>query len=270
PEQYVSGAKIPAVLLCHGFAGIKDFLLPAYAEAFAAAGFAALTFDYRGFGASEGERGRLNPTEQIIDIRNAITFLQTLPEVDPERIGLWGSSFGGANIIGTAAIDHRPRCLVAQLTFADGERMILGKLEAGEREKIVNTLKKASERQVLKNKTLSLTPDQILTDAESKDFFKKALETYPALQTKIPLLTLQWIIEFHPEELIRKIKRPILIISAENDLVCPAAESERLYEQANQPKELMVLKNTKHYDVYSGAPFSQSSRKAVDWFQRYL
>ncbi|HEX3044615.1 MAG TPA: hypothetical protein VHY08_07655, partial [Bacillota bacterium] len=47
PEQYVSGAKIPAVLLCHGFAGIKDFLLPAYAEAFAAAGFAALTFDYR-------------------------------------------------------------------------------------------------------------------------------------------------------------------------------------------------------------------------------
>jgi fermentation-respiration switch protein FrsA (DUF1100 family) len=143
-------------------------------------------------------------------------------------------------------------------------------LDAGEQEKILNTLKKASQRQVLKNKTLSLTPDQILTDAESKDFFKKALETYPALQTKIPLLTLQWIIEYHPEELIGKFQRPILIIGAEHDLVCPVTESERLYEQANQPKELMVIRNTKHYDVYNGAPFSQSSRKAVDWFQRYL
>ncbi|MCL6588986.1 MAG: alpha/beta hydrolase [Firmicutes bacterium] len=70
------------------------------AQAFAAAGFAALTFDYQSFGASEGERGRLNPAEQIIDIRSFITFLQTLPEVEPERIGLWGSSYGGANILG--------------------------------------------------------------------------------------------------------------------------------------------------------------------------
>jgi dipeptidyl aminopeptidase/acylaminoacyl peptidase len=270
PDGYQSGTKIPAVLLCHGFAGIKEFLLPAYAQAFAAAVFAALTFDYRGFGASEGERGRLKPAEQITDIRNAITFLQTLPEVDPERIGLWGSSFGGANIIGAAAVDPRPRCLVVQLSFADGERMILGNKDSGEREKILNTLKKASERLVLKNKSLSLTPDQILTDAESKEFFKNALESYPALQTKIPLLTLQQIIEYHPEELIAKIQRPILIIGAEDDQVCPVTESERLYARANQPKELLVIKKTKHYDVYSGDPFSKSSQKAIDWYRRYL
>jgi len=62
-------------------------------------GYAVLAFDYRGFGESEGERGRLVPAEQMTDIRNAVTYMQTLGEVDPERIGLWGTSFGGANAI---------------------------------------------------------------------------------------------------------------------------------------------------------------------------
>jgi fermentation-respiration switch protein FrsA (DUF1100 family) len=270
PDQYEPGTALPAIILCHGFAGIKEFLLPEYAKSFAATGYIALLFDYRGFGESEGERGRLVPAEQVVDIRNAITFMETLPEVDPARIGLWGSSFGGANVITTTAIDQRVRCLVAQLTFGSGERMILGDLEAAEREKLLGTLKKARERMVIKNKSLSLTPDQILTDTDSKAFYQSSLQKYPALQTKIPLTTLQHIIEYKPEVSIANLSIPVLIIGADQDIVCPVLESRRLFEKAVEPKELFIIENAKHYDVYSGENFVKSSGKAREWFDKYL
>ena len=82
PEQYAEGEKYPVIILCHGFSGIREILLPSYAETFAAAGYISLIFDYRGFGDSEGERGRLIPSEQVVDIRNAITFMEAQPEAD--------------------------------------------------------------------------------------------------------------------------------------------------------------------------------------------
>ncbi len=126
PDSLGEGCRLPAVVLCHGFSGIREILLPPYADFFSQNGFAACVFDYRGFGDSEGERGRLVPAEQVVDIRNAITFLETLPQVDPARIGLWGTSFGGANAIYAAAIDTRVKCLSVQITFGSGERMVAG------------------------------------------------------------------------------------------------------------------------------------------------
>src|SRR6516164_2039722 len=97
PVDLKANERRPGVVLCHGFTGVRSLILGDYAKAFAQAGFVALTFDYRGYGGSEGIRRRLIPMEQIDDIRNAISFFETLPEVDPDRIGLWGTSFGGAN-----------------------------------------------------------------------------------------------------------------------------------------------------------------------------
>ena len=97
PSDYKAGERRPAIVLCHGFTGIRSLILGDYAKVFCAAGFVVLTFDYRGYGGSEGTRRRLIPLEQIDDIRNAISVVETLPVVDPNRIGLWGTSFGGAN-----------------------------------------------------------------------------------------------------------------------------------------------------------------------------
>ena len=108
----------PGVVLCHGFTGIKELILPYYARRFAEAGFAALAFDYRGFGESEGPRGRLIPLEQVNDIRNAVTFLEAQPEVDAVRIGLWGTSFGGAHVPYVAGIDERVKAAVARSVSA--------------------------------------------------------------------------------------------------------------------------------------------------------
>ncbi len=187
-----AGAQdMPAVVLAHGFSGVKELLLPAYGNRLAAAGFVTLAFDYRGFGGSEGERGRLVPLEQMADIRNAITFLQTLPEVNADAIGLWGSSFGGANSLRVAAVDGRVKAVVAQLTFASGERMVTGKMSPDERRKLADALKKAREREVTKNRPLRLPPGQLITDDDSKAFFARALREYPDLaDAKIPFTLL--------------------------------------------------------------------------------
>ena len=260
----------PAIILCHGFAGIKSILLPPYAEAFAAAGFVALVFDYRGFGASEGERGRLVPIEQVRDIRNAITYLQSRDEVDPERIGLWGTSFGGANAITTAAIDTRVRCLAVQITFGSGERMVAGDMDADGRARLETMLAKAWQRAVVRNKPMTLTFEQILTDEDSKAFYQRTITEHPDLATKLPLLTIRESLEYKPEQQLAHIAVPILIIGAGGDIVCPVSESQRLYELAQEPKKLHIIAGARHYDVYEGDYFTESSGLQTEWFSTYL
>ena len=119
PDGLAQGQKAPAIILAQGFAGEKEAILPDYAEQFVRAGFVALVFDYRYFGDSEGEpRHQLFPHEQVEDVRNAITWVSDQPEVDSERIGLWGISFGGGIVIYTATYDRRVKAVVAQVPLA--------------------------------------------------------------------------------------------------------------------------------------------------------
>jgi len=270
PDSCSDGDRLPAVVLCHGFSGIREILLLPYAELFAQNGFAALVFDYRGFGDSEGERGRLVPAEQVVDIRNAITFMETLPQVDPMRIGLWGTSFGGANAIYTAAIDKRVKCISVQITFASGERMVAGGMNDEAREKLLSTLQKAWQRAVTKNKPMYLNMDQILTDPDSKEFYKKTVEIHPKLKNRLPLMTIKESMECRPEDHIADLGIPVMIIGATGDIVCPVQESKILYEKALEPKELFIIDGARHYDVYEGEYFKLSAGKALDWYNKYL
>src|SRR5439155_1410144 len=84
-----------AAVQCHGYTGIKDLYLPDNARTLAQAGYVVMTFDYKGWGESAGPRSRLAPYSRVADVQAAMTFLGTLPEVDAERIGLYGTSYGG-------------------------------------------------------------------------------------------------------------------------------------------------------------------------------
>ena len=98
----------PAVVMAHGFSAVKEMYLDSFAEVFAAAGLNVLVFDNRCFGASDGEpRQEIDPWAQVRDYRNAITYLNTMPEVDPGRIGIWGSSYSGGHVLVVGAIDRR-------------------------------------------------------------------------------------------------------------------------------------------------------------------
>jgi dienelactone hydrolase len=109
------------VILAHGWTGVREQRLDAFAERFAAAGLAALVFDYRHFGASEGQpRSLLDIGRQLADWRAAVTYARSLEGIDAERVALWGSSFSGGHVIETAARDPRIAAVVAQVPFIDG------------------------------------------------------------------------------------------------------------------------------------------------------
>jgi len=138
PEGLAAGEQRPALLLCHGWGGLKQHLSAAYAPRFCDEGYVVLTFDYRGWGESDGRlvpateeplptgveivslqarvvREVVDPIEQALDVRNCLDFLVGEDLVDPDRVGLWGSSYGGGMVVWTAAHDHRVKAMVAQV-----------------------------------------------------------------------------------------------------------------------------------------------------------
>src|SRR3990167_1700966 len=101
-----AGQAVPLVLMAHGFGGTRDMQLEQYAQRFNAAGMATLIFDYRSFGASDGQpRNRLNPQDEIADWHAALACVRTLSGVDRSRIALWGTSFAGGLVVSVAAQD---------------------------------------------------------------------------------------------------------------------------------------------------------------------
>lgn len=268
PEEITVNA--PAILLCHGFAGVKELLLPSFAEYFANSGYVAMTFDYRGFGGSGGEPGRLVPALQIEDIKNAISFLAECPEVDSNRIALWGTSFGGANAIIAASGDSRVKALSVQLTFADGERVITSGMSQAEKDKFLGTIEKMKEKKNSTGKEMMVPIVKVLTDEQSKAFYDEYADEYSALKIKIPFLTVAETLNHKPVNSISKVNVPILVVAATNDSVNPVTESYALFEAANEPKELFELEGATHYEVYKGKPFELAAAKQLEWFDTYL
>jgi cephalosporin-C deacetylase-like acetyl esterase len=116
-----SGDPVPTIVMAHGFSAVKEMFLDRFAEAFAAGGLGALVFDHRNFGASDGEpRQEIDPWAQVRDYRHAISFTQTRPEVDADRIGVWGSSYSGGHALVLGAIDKRIKCVVCQVPLVSG------------------------------------------------------------------------------------------------------------------------------------------------------
>jgi len=120
------------------------------------------------------------------------------------------------------------------------------------------------------NKNMQVPIHRVLTDEQSIEFYNKVEDDFPGLKITIPFLTIKETMEHKPERYLSAIHIPILIIGAENDKVNPPAESEILYEKANEPKELHIIKGAAHYELYEGERFNEVVTKQVSWFKTYL
>src|SRR5262247_2595289 len=115
--------KVPTIVMAHGFSAVKEMYLDRFADAFAAAGLGAVVFDNRNFGASDGQpRQEIDPWAQVRDYRHAITWTRTQGEINPDRIGVWGSSYSGGHALVVGAIDRRVKCVVSQVPLISGHR----------------------------------------------------------------------------------------------------------------------------------------------------
>lgn len=271
PDGREEGERTPAVVLAHGFIGIKELILPQYAERFTTQGWVALTFDYRGFGTSEGQRGRLLALEQVEDIRNAVTYVRTRSEVDPDRIGLWGTSYGCGLVVYAAALDERVKAVVAQIGIADGLTSATRALNPQQIEALRAGIEQDRKQRVLTGRGMYVDPFAIIPDPEMIAFIERYLPTIPHLKTQILFQYVEAHIEFSPISVVDRIApRALLIIAAEHDVICPADELKRMYDRAGSPKKFALVEGVTHFQCYEGQGLERTCGEAIEWYKAHL
>ena len=272
PDGLGPGEKRAAILLCHGYTGVKDLYLPDNARALNQAGYVAMTFDYKGWGDSEGSRSRLAPYSRVMDVQAAMTFLGLQPEVDEEQIGLYGTSYGGATVSWVGAVDQRAQCIVSVVGIGHGQRWMSRVRRVDEWFDLQERSKADRERRATTGKSELVERSEILLpDRQSAELAAAARRNNPAAINTIPLEYVDDTIGFNPEWIVDKISpRPILFITSDNDRLVLPEESEQLYSHAKEPKKLVVLKGYGHYEVYQEPAFSEVMAAALDWYHEHM
>lgn len=272
-----TAAKSPGVVCCHGFSAMIDVQMVGIPEALSDAGYGVLTFYCRGLGESEGPRGRVLPLEQVEDVRNAITYLETRDDIDPEKIGIFGSAWGCSVGVSAAAADKRVKALVGTVGIGDCERWLKGERPRWEWVKFLERLDEDRKQRVLTGKSAVVHPNEIhipdraaskARDEKWNEFIKRSgYEGYP-------LETAEALLEFKPERDVHKIApRAVMFIHMEKDVTVPPEESEHLYANAGEPKKLVIMRGRDHYDTFkftNPEVFEEVMGVALDWFRRHI
>lgn len=269
----------PTVILAHGFTGTKEMTLDLYAEAFAKGGLAALVYDNRCLGDSDGEpRHDIDPVAQRRDYRYAITYAQSLPEVDPNRIGIWGTSYTGGTVLAVAAIDRRVKAVVSQVPFINGHKNILEFLRLAELPAFIKMLDEDRARRMKGEPSqyipvTSGDPDQpaAFPGLRTHNFFHKFATQVKGIkwENKVTLRSIEYLLEYDVTCYLDRITpTPMMMIVSNDDTSTPTDIAMEAYHLAREPKELVILK-ADHYSSYL-EEFDLASSSARDFYLKHL
>ncbi len=269
-----SGVGGAGIVLCQGYTGTREMFLPILATAFCEAGYRALTFDYRGWGESAGPRHRLFPLEQVEDVRSALSFLAGQPGVDGERLGLWGTSFGGGNAVQAAAEDARVKCVVACLAVGNGRRWLRSLRRLWEWQELLAEIEEDRARRHRGESSRTRSAFEIAPpDPSILELMAAAAQggVFASDDKSLTLESVQAILDFAPDERVGRIgPRPILFVHAGADRLVSVEEAQALYERAGEPRELLVLPGVNHIDFYLGDALDRVTEASLGWFQKHL
>ena len=258
---------------------VKEMYLEQFARSFAEAGVAAVVFDYRGFGTSGGEpRQRISPIDQMEDYRNALTWLSLQPEIDAERLGIWGTSFSGGHVLQVTAHDSRVKAVVSQAGAMDLGAIIRGvagpEMFAGIQQLIVQErIRHATEGGEKYILSVGRPSDgfALQTDEDSYAFAHRAKETVaPGYRDDATMSSLDAILAHAPGRFIDLVApRPLLMILANDNVITPPDTVREDLARVNGPKRLLEIEG-RHYTVYSGEGAAQAAKAATEWFVEHL
>jgi dienelactone hydrolase len=264
----------PIVVLGHGLGAVKEMRLDAYAQRFLAAGFGALVFDYRHFGASGGEpRQLLDIGRQLEDWRAAVSFARDLPWVDPERVAIFGSSFGGGHAILTAANDPRIAAAIAQCPFTDGSSSALtpGPRSTAKAVPLIarDLLAQARGAEPVRI-PLAARPGEagLMTAPDALGGFLGLLPAGTPFVNGVAARVAPRITLHRPGRATARIAAPILFCVCEGDSVAPARATLR--HAARAPRGEVVRYPFGHFEIYTGEPFERAVADQVNFLQRHL
>lgn len=268
----------PVVVMAHGLSAVKEMYLDEYAAAFAAAGLAAFVFDNRTFGASDGQpRQEIDPVQQVRDYRHAITCAIGLPEVDPSRVGVWGSSYSGGHALVLGAIDRRVRAVVAQVPLVSGHENIRSLVRSdliGGFRQMFDADREARFRGEPPAMVPAVSEDPAgpaaMPTPDSWQWFTSTHEQRaPSWRNEITLRSVEMLSEYEPVSYIARIApTPLLMLVAQDDVLTPTELALGAFAQAREPKKLVMLPGG-HFDAYVDG-FEASMRPARDWFLQHL
>jgi uncharacterized protein len=274
PDGLRPGERRGAFLVLHGFGGNSDsagVLHPT--RVLSEFGYVTLRFDMRGCGKSEGEFGRVICLEQVEDLGNAVTFVAGHPAVDPDRIGVIGSSFGGAVAVYAGGVNPRIAAVISNGGWGHGERKFRGQHRTPEAwAKFTDMLAEGRACRERTGKSLMVprgdivpVPDRVRQNLEKQNvqmLATNSVEMFPAE-------TAQSMFDFRADDVVGRIApRPLLLIHAANDSVTPTEQSVEMFKRAGEPTELHLFSGLDHF------LFNEDSARVWnllrDWLGRYF
>ena len=266
PANMKSGERRPAFIVLHGFGGNKDGQgQTVVAKQFTDWGYVTLGIDFRGCGESEGERGRIICLDQVADTRNALSYLGTRAEVDPQRIALVGSSFGAAVAVFTGGADRRVAAVISCGGWGDGERKFRGQHPTPEAwAKFTNMLEEGKRHRERTGQSHMVPRYDIVPIPEK---LRNRMSHGSIME--FPAETAQSMNDFRADDQIGDISpRPVLLLHSANDSVTPTYESIEMFKRVRQPAELHLLSDVDHFTFSEENP--RLTRIVADWLERYF
>jgi dienelactone hydrolase len=269
-----SDGDTPLLVMAHGLGAVRTMRLDAYAERFCAAGYACLVFDYRNFGDSEGApRQVLDIRMQLQDWTVAVAYARTLPGIDYNRIGLWGTSFSGGHVIATAARLPGIAAVVSQCPFTDSIASF-GTLSPSISARIT-----ALAVRDLVTARLGGSPVMVPTAGNPGEVaLMNAPDAYPGFLKLVPDGTQLRnevaarigvkILPYRPGRLAARVPCPILFCVCENDSVAPSGPTRRY--AATAPRGQIKLYPEGHFEIYIGDAFERVIADQLDFLDKNL
>jgi fermentation-respiration switch protein FrsA (DUF1100 family) len=270
--------KVPAIVMAIGFSGVKDGYLDLFAQRFADAGFATISFDFRGLGDSDGApRQEIDPWAQIADYRNVITFAESVPQIDAGRIGVWGSSLSGGHALVLGAIEPRVRCVVAQVPQISGAEAVRRTFQPAQLAFLRNALNDDRKRRsqgaqptMLPVVAKDATTPAVWTRADAYQFYFGAKEKFGTQWVnEVTLRSIENVQAYEPGSYIPRIApTPLLMIVADGDDLTFTDLALQAYASAAEPRSLVRLPGG-HFDIYEQG-FEPAVGAAIDWYRQHL
>lgn len=266
----------PCIVMAHGFGGTRDAGLEPYAETFAAAGMHVLLFDYRHFGASDGEpRQLISVARQLADWHAAIAYARSLEAIDGTRIGLWGSSFSGGHVVVVAAQDEQVAAVSAQAANLDG-MATLRSLMANSGVGHVARVTLAGMRD---QAAALMGSDPVMLPVVAEPGAIAAMSTPDARAGYLSIAPKDWdnrfcarvmlgFATYRPIRQVARVRCPILFIACTQDSITPLAPIRRASQLARSAR--LVELDMGHFGIYVDDGFRRSSSEQLAFFQTEL
>lgn len=274
PEDPPGPAGLPVVVMAHGLGAVKEMGLDAYAERFAAAGYACVVFDYRHFGGSTGEpRQLLSIRRQVADWHAVLAWVRGRPELDAERIALWGTSFGGGHVIRVAAEDGRVAAAIAQCPFTDGLasarakdlRSAVGATGRGLRDLAAQALRRPP---VLIDSAGPPGSTSLMSAPDSEAGYLALALGAPSFRNQVAARFAVATATYVPGRHARRVTCPLHVAVCDHDTVAPPRATLRHVRRA--PRAEVVTHACGHFDIYLGEHLERACDQYVDFLDRHL